>query len=96
MGINELLKNKREEILRVAARHGASNVRIFGSVARGDQDEKSDLDLLVTMETGRSLLDHAALLLELQELLGCEVDVVSEKGLRPRMRDRVLKEAVPL
>ncbi len=96
MGINELLKNKREEILRVAARHGASNVRIFGSVARGDQDEKSDLDLLVTMETGRSLLDHAALLVELQELLGCEVDVVSDKGLRPRMRDRVLKEAVPL
>jgi uncharacterized protein len=96
MGISEALKNKREEILRVAARHGASNVRIFGSVARGESDEKSDLDLLVTMEAGRSLLDHAALWLELKELLGCEVDVVSEKGLRPRMRDRVLKEAVPL
>jgi hypothetical protein len=96
MGINEILKNKREEILRVAARHGASNVRIFGSIARGESDEKSDLDLLVTMEPGKSLLDHAALWLELQELLGCDVDVVSEKGLRPRMRDRVLKEAVPL
>ena len=96
MGVNELLRNKRKEILQVAARHGASNVRIFGSVARGESDEKSDLDLLVTMEPGRSLLDHAALWLELQELLGCEVDVVSEKGLRPRMRDRVLKEAVPL
>ena len=96
MGINEVLKKKREEILRVAARHGASNIRIFGSVARGESDEKSDVDLLVTMEAGRSLLDHAALWLELQELLGCEVDVVSEKGLRPRIRDRVLKEAVPL
>jgi uncharacterized protein len=96
VGINEILKNKREDILRVAARHGAGNVRVFGSVARGESDEKSDLDLLVTMEAGRSLLDHAALWLELQELLGCEVDVVSEKGLRPRMRDRVLKEAVPL
>ena len=96
MGINEVLKNKREEILQVAARHGASNVRVFGSVARGESDEKSDLDLLVTMEAGRSLLDHAALWLELQELLGCEVDVVSDKGLRHRIGDRVLKEAVPL
>ncbi|MBI4963489.1 MAG: nucleotidyltransferase family protein [Desulfomonile tiedjei] len=96
MGIKDLLNRKREEILRVAARHGAGNVRIFGSVARGESDEKSDLDLLVTMEAGRSLLDHAALLIELQDLLGCEVDVVSEKGLRPRMRERVLKEAIPL
>jgi uncharacterized protein len=94
--INEVLKKKREEILRVAARHGASNIRIFGSVARGEWDEKSDLDLLVTMEAGRGLLDHAALWLELQELLGCEVDVVSEKGLRPRIRDNVLKEAALL
>ena len=96
MGIKEVLKKKRKEILRVASRHGASNVRIFGSVARGESDEKSDLDLLVTMEAGRSLLDHAALWLELQELLGRQVDVVSDKGLRPRMRDRVLKEAIPL
>jgi len=96
MSINEVLKNKREEILRIAARHGADNVRVFGSVARGESDEKSDLDLLVTMKPGASLLDHAALWLELQELLGRQVDVVSEKGLRPRMRDRVLKEAIPL
>jgi uncharacterized protein len=96
MGVNDLLKKKREDILRVAARHGASNIRVFGSVARGESDEKSDLDLLVTMEPGRSLLDHAALWLELQKLLGREVDVVSEKGLRPRMRDKVLTEAVPL
>jgi uncharacterized protein len=96
MSINDVLKNKREEILRIAARHGAGNVRVFGSVARGDSDDKSDLDLLVTMEAGRSLLDHAALWLELQDLLGCKVDVVSDKGLRPRIRDRVLKEAVPL
>jgi len=96
MGINEVLKNKREEILRVAARHGASNIRMFGSIARGESDEKSDLDLLVTMEAGRSLLDHAALWIELRDLLGCEVDVVSEKGLRPKMRDRLLREAVAL
>jgi uncharacterized protein len=96
MGISEALKKKREEILRIAARHGAGNVRIFGSVARGESDEKSDLDLLVTMEPGRSLLDHAALWIELRDLLGFEVDVVSEKGLKPRMRDRVLSEAVPL
>jgi len=96
MSIKDVLKDKREEILQIAARHGASNIRVFGSVARGESDEKSDLDLLVTMEAGRSLLDHASLWLKLQELLGCKVDVVSDKGLRPRIRDRVLKEAVPL
>jgi len=71
-------------------------VRVFGSIARGDDDEQSDIDLLVEFESGRSLLDHAALWLELQELLGCKVDVVSDRGIKPRMRDRVLREAVPL
>jgi len=94
--MRDLLREKRQEILRVASRHGASNVRIFGSVARGDADEQSDVDFLVTLETGRSLLDHAALGLELQELLGCKVDVATENGLKPRIRERVLKEAVPL
>ena len=91
-----LLKDKREEILRIAAKHGAHNVRVFGSVARGTADAQSDIDLVVAFEPGRSLLDHAALWLELQELLGCKVDVVSERGIKPRIRHRVLDEAVPL
>ena len=96
MDLVNLLKEKRVEILTAAKRHGARHVRIFGSVARGDFDEKSDLDFLVEMEPGRSLLDHAALLLDLEKLLGCKVDVVSDKGIKPRMRERVLKEARPL
>ena len=95
MDLNNLLKSRREEILSIAARHGARNVRVFGSVARGEDDEKSDIDLLVEFESGRSLLDHAGLWLELQDLLGCKVDVVSERGIKPRIRERVLREAVP-
>jgi predicted nucleotidyltransferase len=91
-----LLAKRRMEILEAARRHGARNVRIFGSVARGDDDEKSDFDFLVEMEPGRSLLDHAALLLDLEELLGCKVDVLSEKGIKARIRERVLREARPL
>jgi hypothetical protein len=71
-------------------------VRVFGSVARGDSDEKSDLDLLVAMEPGRSLLDRAALGLELEELLGCRVDVANDRGIKARIRERVLREAKPL
>jgi uncharacterized protein len=96
MSLRESLQAKREEILSAAARHGASNVRIFGSVARGEAGPESDVDVLVDLEPGRSLLDHAALLLELEELLGCQVDVVTERGLRSRFRERVLREAVPL
>ena len=96
MDLNNLLKSRREEIISIAARHGARNVRVFGSVARGEDDDKSDIDLLVEFESGRSLLDHAGLWLELQDLLGCKVDVVSERGIKPRIRERVLREAVPL
>lgn len=96
MNFNELLSQKREEVLLVAARYGAHNVRIFGSVARGEADEASDLDVLVDLEPGRSLFDLGGLLMELQELLGLRVDVVTEQGLRPRIRERVLREAVPL
>jgi predicted nucleotidyltransferase len=71
-------------------------VRVFGSVARGEADEKSDIDLLVDLEKGRSLLDLAGLLVDLEELLGCKVDVVPEDSLRERIRGRVLKEAVAL
>jgi predicted nucleotidyltransferase len=96
MTLEELLQVKREEILKVCAKHGAGNVRVFGSVARGEADEQSDIDLLVDLEPGRSLLDHAGLWLELQELLGVKVDVVSSRGIKPRIRERVLQEAILL
>lgn len=96
MGIEDLLKEVREEILRIAARHGASDVRVFGSVARGEAGEASDVDFLVNLEAGRSLLDHAALKVELEGLLGRPVDVATVRGLRPRVRERILAEAVPL
>ena len=94
--IGALLKERREDILRVSARRGARNLRVFGSVARGQAEPDSDLDLLVDLEPGRNLLDLGGLLMDLRELLGCEVDVVTEKGLRERIRKRVLEEAVPL
>lgn len=90
------LQKKREAILDLCARHGATKVRVFGSVARGEAQEGSDLDLLVVFEEGRTLLDHARLKLALEGLLGVPVDVVSEGGLAPRLRERVLREAVPL
>ena len=94
--IEELVKAKREEILQIAARHGAKRVRIFGSVARNEAKPDSDVDFLVDMETGRSLFDLGGMLMDLQDLLGRKVDVVTEKGLHWYVRDRVLKEAVPL
>jgi predicted nucleotidyltransferase len=96
MTASEIVTAHRNEILAVAAKHGARNVRLFGSVARGSDDERSDIDLIVDFDPERSLLDHAALSLELQELLGHKVDIVSGRGLKPRIRDRVLTEAVPL
>ena len=95
MGISEL-RQKREQILDLARRHGATRVRVFGSVARGDAGPGSDLDFLVDMEPGRSLMDQGGLLMDLRELLGCKVDVVTEPGLRDRIRQRVLQEAVAL
>ena len=96
MEIDKALKQKRQKILRIAAKHGSRNVCVFGSVARGEGDEKSDVDFLVDLEPERSLLDHAGLLVDLRELLACEVDVVTQKRLRERIRARVLREAVPL
>jgi uncharacterized protein len=93
---SELLQGKREEILQTAKKHGAYNVRVFGSVARGEDDEKSDIDLLINMERGRSLLDLCGLLIDLEDLLGCDVDVVTENGLRERIKERVLREAIAL
>lgn len=96
MGLQQILQEKREEILKIAAKHGAYNVRVFGSVARGEADEKSDVDILVELEEGRSLFDLGGLLMDLENLLGCQVDVVTVRGLRQRIRERVLREAVPL
>ena len=96
MSLQALVQSKREDILRIATEYGAYNVRIFGSVARGEDDEKSDIDFLVNMEKGRSLFDLGGLLMDLQDLLGHDVDVVTEKGLRERIRERVLREAIPL
>ncbi len=96
MEIEDLLKDKRQVILDIAAKHGATNVRVFGSAARGEVNETSDLDILVDLEPGRTLLDHAALLLALEDALGCKVDVVTERGLKPRIKERVLREAVAL
>jgi predicted nucleotidyltransferase len=96
MSSDTLLKEKREEILRIAARHGAYNVRIFGSAARGSADPDSDIDLLVELEPGRSLFDLGGLLMELQDALNREVDVVTENSLHWYIRDRILAEAKPL
>jgi predicted nucleotidyltransferase len=84
---------KKKDILNIAAKHGARNIRIFGSVARGEARLDSDVDFLVDMEPGRTLFDMGGLLMDLRDLLGLEVDVVTEQGLKPRIRDRVLKEA---
>ena len=96
MGLRKLLSSKREEILRLAAKHGAYNVRVFGSVARGDDDERSDVDFLVEMEKGRSLLDRAGLLVDLEALLGLRVDVATERTLRHPLLERALKDATPV
>lgn len=90
------IEQHRDAILEVARRHGARDVRVFGSVARYQTTEASDLDLLVRFEPGRSLMDHGMLIEDLQDLLGINVDVVSEGGMRARFLDRVLKDAVPL
>jgi uncharacterized protein len=94
--IEELIKGRREEILQIAARHGAHNVRVFGSVVRGEARPDSDVDFLVDMDPGRNLLDMGGLVMELREILGREIDVVTERGLKARIRDRIIKEASPL
>jgi predicted nucleotidyltransferase len=96
MVTRQTILEKRDAILEVAARYGASNVRIFGSVARGDTTGASDLDLIVRFEPGRSLLDHGGLVMDLRELLGIRVDVIDEEAMRPRFRQHVEREAIPL
>jgi len=92
----ETLRKRRDEILEIARRHGAKKIRVFGSIARGESGEESDIDLVVEYEPGTSLMDHGELIMDLQETLGCRVDVVSERGMRDRMKSRVEAEAVPL
>jgi hypothetical protein len=94
--LDSLRTERREEILRLAARRGARDIRVFGSIARAEGNETSDLDLLVAWEPGRSLLDHAGLVQDLQELLGIGVHVGTEKSLHWYARERILREATPL
>lgn len=94
--LSQQLGRRRAEILSIAVRYGAGNVRVFGSVARGEESLRSDLDLLVNFEPGRSLLDLIGLAQELEQMLGHKVDVVSEEGLSPYLRDRILDEAIAL
>ncbi len=96
MSGREILESKRADIFRIAAQHGARNVRIFGSVARGDEGPGSDLDFLVEFDQGRSVLDLAAFWQDLENLLKRRVEVAEPEGLHWYIRDKVLKEAVPL
>ena len=92
----EDLRDRRLELLGIAKRHGASNVRVFGSVLRGEASAGSDVDFLVSLDESRTLLDLGGLLMDFRDVLGCEVDVVTEAGLRDRLRDNVLAVAAPL
>ena len=96
MTLQELRATRRDSVLGLAAKHGAHNVRVFGSVARGESDPQSDVDFLVDLDPGRTISDLGGLLMDLQEALGAPVDVVTERGLRVRVRERVLAEAVVL
>lgn len=96
LGIAEILGDKREEILAIAADHGASNVRIFGSVARGEARPDSDVDFLVSLEKGRNLLDRIGLIQDLEDLLNRKVDVAEPENLHRYIRDKVLREAINL
>ncbi len=96
MELAELIQEKREDILHIAARHGASNVRVFGSVARGEAGPDSDVDFLVELEPARSLMDISSMVADLQELLGRSVDLAEPEGLHRLVRERILKEAVHL
>ena len=90
------LRARREAIARIAERYGARDLRVFGSVLRGEADKQSDIDFLVELQPGRSLLDLGGLLMDLQDYLQCRVDVITPGMLKPRIRDRVLREAMPL
>ncbi|MXY89033.1 MAG: nucleotidyltransferase family protein [Gammaproteobacteria bacterium] len=94
--MHPLIENHRAEILSMAERYGLRDVRVFGSMARGDANETSDVDLLVTLPPDQTGLALGGLLMDVSELLGRKVDVLTERSLHPALRDRVLREAVPL
>ena len=96
MTLDELRAGHRARIMDLAANRGASNIRVFGSVARDTSTSTSDIDLVVDFEPGRSLLDLTGLQLDLQVELGCKVDVISSRGLKPRMAAEIERDAVPL
>ena len=96
MSLYNLLKSKRNEILKIAEKHGAYNIRIFGSVARGTDDEKSDIDFLVDFGKNVSSWFPAGLIIDLENILKVKVEIATEKGLKQRIRDKILKEARPL
>ena len=96
MAFKQVLEEKRDDVLSIAAKHGAYNVRVFGSVARGDDRPDSDVDLLVDAGTTTSSWFPAGLILDLEQMLGRPVEIVTEKGLNPHLREHVLREAVPL
>jgi predicted nucleotidyltransferase len=94
--LEQLLRAKRDEIKRIAARHGAYNIRVFGSVARGEAGPESDIDILIDVGPTTSSWFPAGLILDLEDLLGRRVEVITEKALNPELRDLVLREAIPL
>ena len=96
MNLKELATKKRGEILAITRKYGARRIRLFGSITRGDERPDSDFDFLVELEAGRSLLDLGGMQMDLQELLGRKVDVVTEKGVRERIRDKIFQEAIPV
>lgn len=96
MGIDELIRPKQEQIRRIAERHGARNVRVFGSVVRGEAGPESDVDLLVEAGPSTSAWFPGGLIADLEDVLGRRVEVVTERGLAPELRERVLREAVPV
>jgi hypothetical protein len=96
MGIDKTLREKRDQILAIAKQHGARNVRVFGSLARGEGKRDSDLDVLLELEPGRSLLDIVAIKQDLEDLLNTKVDVVTETAVSPYIRDQILRQAISL
>jgi predicted nucleotidyltransferase len=96
MALDQLLREKRDDINRIAARHGAYNIRVFGSVARGEVGPESDIDILIDVGPTTSSWFPAGLILDLEDLLGRRVEVITEKALNPELRDHVLREAIPL
>ncbi len=96
MQIDSVVSQRRQQIIQIASGHGASNIRVFGSRARGDDTTDSDLDILVELGPGRTLLDLVAIKQDLGDLLGCQVDVVTEASISPYIREQVLKDAIRL